>query len=160
MRSDPPLNNQLGALATLHVTPTTGDAVDRRPSLLVGGPPRGITLSRQNSISSQTPADKSAQRPGRSSPAAALQPANDARAAGDRSTVTTTPTAMGDQSDVAGENVARNLEASAVLLFLCLRHQTVSAEALCFWAVRPPAVLVRSFVSPDRSCYHDISRTA
>jgi len=115
MRSDPPLNNQLSALATLQITPTTGDAISRRQSLLVGGPPRGITLSRQNSISSQTPADKATQRTtsavrrpsGGMSPA--LQPANDARPISDK---TVTMTTIGDQSDVVGENIVRNLEAS------------------------------------------------
>ena len=109
------MNNQLSALATLHVTPTTGDAISRRQSLLVGGPPRGITLSRQNSISSQTPADKSTQRgtAARRSSASvspALQPANDARTTGDKTTTPTTT--VGDLSDVTGENVTRNLEAS------------------------------------------------
>jgi len=110
---DPPLNNQLSALSTLHVTPTTGDTISRRQSLHVGGPPRGITLSRQNSISSQTTTDKSTQkatvtrRPsGCLSPAA--QTTNDVRAVSDRISTTT----IGDQSDVAAEIVVKNLEAS------------------------------------------------
>ena len=114
MCSDPPLNNQLSALATLQITPTTGDAISRRQSLLVGGPPRGITLSRQNSISSQTPADKATQRgtavrrpSGGMSPA--VQPVNDGRTISDK---TPTMTTIGDQSDVAAENIAKNLEAS------------------------------------------------
>jgi len=36
------------------------------------------------------------------------------------------------------------------------RHPTVSAKTLCFQAVRPPRLSVRS----DRSCYDDISWTA
>ena len=113
VRSEPPLNNQLIALATLHVTPT----VSRRQSLLVGGgPPRGITLSRQNSISSQMPAcDKStprvvAVRRQSLCPSPALQPANDARTTGDK-TATSPMTSSGDTVDiVSGENVTKNLE--------------------------------------------------
>jgi len=46
---------------------------------------------------------------------------------------------------------------------LCFRHPTVSilsVEELYFRVVRPPWWFVRPFVRPDRSCYHDISRTA
>jgi len=107
------LNNQLSALATLHVTPTTGDAISRRHSLLVGGPPRGITLSRQNSINSQTPADKSTQRSAvtrrqSSCLSPSPQPTNDARTS-DKTATPTTTTVCGDQSEAAAE--IKNLEA-------------------------------------------------
>jgi len=101
------------------VTPSTGNdsAGDRRPSLLVGGgPPRGITLSRQNSISSQTPAagtDRPAPRPGGGGGGGAgPQPAHDGRPAADKTTTGGTTTTIGDLSDVAGET--GDLEASAV----------------------------------------------
>jgi len=111
------LNNQLSALATLQVTPITGDAISRRHSLLVGGPPRGITLSRQNSISSQTPSDKSTQRGAVTRrPSSCLSPAgqsvNDARMSGDKTTTPTT-TIGADQSDLAAETASKNLEASS-----------------------------------------------
>ena len=153
VRSDPPLNNQLSALAALHVAPSTGDpALDRRPSLLVGGPPRGITLSRQNSISSQTPADKSAPRPGAPrasaclSPAGAVQPANDAR---DKTiaTTTTTPTTIGDQSDVVGENVARNLEASALPLLGGAVRSVAISVSVCLSMVGGLVQWLASFVA-------------
>jgi len=38
--------------------------------------------------------------------------------------------------------------------YLYLSHPTVSAKALCFQAVHPPRLLVRTY------CYHDISWTA
>ena len=48
-------------------------------------------------------------------------------------------------------------------VLLCLCHLTVSAQALCSWAVHPPHLLV-SFVCllvlSDRSCYHDVPWTA
>jgi len=117
------LNNQLGALTTLSVSPSPGgggDAVQRRHSLLVGGPPRGITLSRQNSISSQTTAERSSQKGSgsagvtrRPSSCTALhpQPSNDARTTGCDRLTTTTPTTC-DLSDFAStELAAKNLEA-------------------------------------------------
>lgn len=55
LNREPPLNNQLSTL-TLHVTPS----LSRRDSGCVGpAQPRGITLSRQNSINSQTDRSKS-----------------------------------------------------------------------------------------------------
>jgi len=38
--------------------------------------------------------------------------------------------------------------------FSCLRYPTESAKVLCFWAA---CLSVRSFICPDKYCYHDIS---
>jgi len=117
------------------VTPSTGNdsAGDRRPSLLVGGgPPRGITLSRQNSISSQTPAagtDRPALRPGGGGGGggAGPQPAHDGRPAADKTPGGGTTTTIGDLSDVAGET--GDLEASAVSSSLLLFFVRVACRA-------------------------------